>query len=263
MSNLVDFDEVLRIIREKNPFIAELFGDKKVSGTRLISGSPYKRDVADETRFVLKGGAQVSFVGGDDQEDFVKILGGKEKAQKSLDFLNEYSKRKEGLSVVSELAADILTISLEKYIKKLSSKEQNRLPKRPNLTSIEEMNNALGDIDNNGESMSKTEEKLQYLMGIKRLYKRRLDEIKIKLESLKLQISDKSIITKGTEDGGREIANMDSIQRLYDSFQNMRGTSYEYMRIIKFINDKIRSIRKGEEKPNSGDKTPDNQDEAR
>ena len=120
MADTLDFENILKIIKENNPKSIELWQNRKISGAKTLFNSPYKHKIVDEVRFKLKGGVQIAFIGDDEQEKLIKIVGGRDKAQKTLNYIKKCSaENSENLSDEDKVLLDILNTSLKKYIKLL------------------------------------------------------------------------------------------------------------------------------------------------
>ena len=89
MASTLKFDDILNIMKENNPKLLESWKDRKINGAKTILDSKLRRKVIDEVRFKLRGGVQISFVGNGEQEKLLRVIGGRERAQKSLDYIRK------------------------------------------------------------------------------------------------------------------------------------------------------------------------------
>ena len=243
MSNTLKFEDVLNLVKENNPKAIEAWKDKKIAGAKTLFVSPYRRAVVDEVRFKIRGGAQISFIGDPDQEKVVKILGGKDRAQKTLDYLTQYNEEhSEELSEVDKLAAEILTTSLSKYIRILEVRQQEREAKKVKPLTRVEMQDHLNEIDLSEKSdREKLEEKKEYLLSMQDRYNLDFDILKHKLEGIRIKIASKTIVTKKT-DNGVEVTNLDALKKLHDQFQALKPEVYEKGLDVAFIRETLAAI---------------------
>ncbi len=246
MADTLSFEDVLKVVKENNPKLLEAWKDRKISGARTILDSKLRRKVVDEVRFKLKGGAQIAFIGDDDQEKLVKIVGGKEKAKKSLDYIKKMTEENgETLSDEDRAASDILTTSLEKYIKILEARqiERNRV-KTNKVPTVAEMQETMARVDESDKSdKEKQKEKEDYMRSMQEKYQRELDILKHKLEGIRLKLADKKVLTKQGENGV-EVRNFEALNNLYEQFQALTMSVYDYGQAYSFVQETLEGLKK-------------------
>ena len=244
MSSTLKFEDVLNLVKENNPKALEAWKDRKVSGATTLFNSPYRRKVVDEVRFKIRGGAQISFIGDPEQEKIIKIVGGRERAQRTLDYLTKYNEEhKDELSEEDELAADLLTTSLSKYIRILEIRQQEREAKKVKPITRVDMQDKLNEIDLTDKSeKEKLEEKKAYLLSMKDRQQLDYDKLKHKLEGIRIKIADKTIVTKKDKDGVK-VVNFDALRKLHDQFEAIRPEVTEKGLDVAFINESLAEIK--------------------